>query len=135
MGNITEIIELQGQVERKDAYIDKLEGQLDVVTADRDQRAELSARLFSENQTLRAQLNQKQLETDHCRACCDELRAKLSTAVADALEAEAALILAAPDDAAANGDKAWSVEQITIAAKIAAMMKGRAALARAKAGV
>lgn len=81
MGNLMRIAELQGQVERKDAYIDKLELKLDEVTTDRDQRAELSARLFSENEQLKHQLNLKQLEVDHCHAVCGELRQKL-TAVA-----------------------------------------------------
>lgn len=122
MGNITEIIELQGKVERKDAYIDKLELKLEEVTADRDQRAELSALLVSENQTLRYQLNQKQLEADHCRVCCDELRLKINTAKADALDYEADLMLSAPQ----NTD-----HDSKLIRSVAAMLKSRAALVRA----
>jgi len=82
-----QLAELQGQLERKEAYIDKLELRVDELTKDRDQRAELSARLFSENEQLKKQLNDKQLEIDHCHAVCGELRQKLDAAHAQAFGA------------------------------------------------
>lgn len=133
MGCITEIIELQGKVERKDAHIDQLTNKLAEVTKDRDERAELAARLYSENQTLRYQLNQKQLEVEHCRVCCDELRLKMSTAVADALDVEADLMMAAPAHGQAAGN-VWSESDRKVILRVGSMLKSRAALVRAKAG-
>lgn len=136
MGCITEIIELQGKVERKDAHIDQLTNQLAEITKDRDERAELSARLFTENQQLKQQLNDKKLEIDHCHAVCDELRREITglknqraTVVASALDIEADLIMSAPDL-----DNNWTEEEARIAKRIGSMLKARAALVRAKAG-
>ena len=39
---------------------------------------EMNARLFSENEALKKHVNDKQLEVDHCVACCDELREMLT---------------------------------------------------------
>lgn len=140
MGNITRIIELEGQVERKDAYIDKLEMKLEEVTNDCDERAELSARLFSENEQLKHQVNLKQLEIEHCHAVCDELRQRiyelhrqLTTIEADVLDREADLIIAAPADAYFAG-KGWAGAHARLAERIGTMMKARAALARANVG-
>jgi uncharacterized membrane protein len=53
-----------------------------LIRAELDERAELSARLFAENQALRRQLNDNQLEIAHCHAVCDELRQKLDNMAA-----------------------------------------------------
>lgn len=126
MGNITEIIELQAKIDRKDAYIDQLELQLSEARKELSERGELSARLYSENQTLRTQLNQKQLEVDHCRTSCDELRQKVTAAAANALDAEADLIMTAP-----SAGENWTEAEDKLARRIGSMMKARAALLRA----
>lgn len=72
-------------------------------------------------------MDKLQLEVDHCRAVCDELRAKLNTCVADTLDREADLILAAPYEDGQN----WTRDQRIVARHIGNMMKARAALARA----
>lgn len=41
---------------------------------------EINARLFGENEQLKRQVNDKQLEVEHCNACCDELREMLTLA-------------------------------------------------------
>lgn len=87
MGNLMRIAELEGQVERKDAYIDKLTGELEEARADRAQHAELSARLFCENEQLKRQVNDKQLEIDHRHAVCDELRQRVNQTQAQAFGA------------------------------------------------
>lgn len=98
---------------------------------------EINARLFAENERLKRQINDKQLEVEHCHAVCDELRQKLNNAVAtteaDVMEREAALILAAPEDELKEGGQRWTPGQVTVARMIGTMMKTRAALARAKA--
>lgn len=103
-----------------------------------DELSELNARLFSENERLKKQLNDKQLEIEHCHACCEELRQKLNNAVAateaDVMEREADLILAAPADKLKEGGQRWTPGQVTVARMIGTMMKTRAALARAKVG-
>lgn len=55
MGDLMRIYELEGQVERKDAYIDKLTGDLSITT----------------------------LERDHAVAVCGELRQKIDAIAAD----------------------------------------------------
>lgn len=45
---------------------------------DQQDLREINARLFSENQALKKHVNDKQLEVDHCTACCDELRDMLT---------------------------------------------------------
>lgn len=81
MGQMMEIIALRGQVERKDAHIDKLQLDLDIAIKDKADSAELAVRLFKENQQLKRQLNDKQLEIEHCHSCCDELRLKINKQV------------------------------------------------------
>ena len=39
---------------------------------------EMNARLFSENEQLKRQINDKQLEIEHCHAVCGELRDMLT---------------------------------------------------------
>ncbi len=66
-------------------------------------------------------IEQLQLEVKHCRACCDELRAKIPQAI----EHEAMLIATAE----------WTPTDRAVALSIAATMRARAALIRAGGGV
>jgi hypothetical protein len=59
-----------------------------------------------------------------------ELSEKVKTACADALDAEADLIISAPADAYISG-KGWAGAQARLAERIGSMMKARAALIRA----
>lgn len=93
-----------------------------------------NARLFAQLEAVKKQVNDKQLEIEHCHAVCDELRQKLDVREAEMLEREAALILAAPTDEAQEGGKRWTRSQITVARMIGTTMQTRAALARAKTG-
>lgn len=78
----------------------------------------------------RREIEALKLENAHCRATCDELRAKLDTLEADVLDREADLIIAAPDDSALH-----QLDPVrSHYTKIGTIMKARAAVARAKAG-
>lgn len=136
-----------------------------------------NASLFSQLEAVKRVANDKQLEVDHCRNTCGELRdlltkannecdrlRSLAVAAADlsidvaqqgidaskrieelehqlanteanVMEREADLILAAPEDELKEGGQRWTPGQVTVARMIGTMMKTRAALARAKAGV
>lgn len=166
------------------------------------EQQEQAGRLFVQLETAKKQVNDKQLEIEHCHAVCDELRQKLdalalqvadsfgdgyydgfidgakhhedtdcstdpdrigedamrcseiaegekskrlgivsrqelerqlATIEADVLDREADLITAAPADAYFAG-QGWTEAEAKITEKIGAMMKSRAALARAKVG-
>lgn len=118
----------------------------------------INAQLITTNEQLKHQVNNQAQEIAHCHAVCDELReeltkaklersmlalevdeanetiaelrAKLATVEADALDREADLMLTAHKDPAAM----MSRQTAGTLQIIGATMKARAALARAKAG-
>ena len=87
-------------------------------------------KLFAKNSKLEKELQLAKQEAAHCRATCDELRAKLDTLEADVLDREADLILTARKDPAAM----MSRQTAATMQSVGGTMKARAAIARARAG-